>query len=96
MQKLFHFFSKNISIYTNFNDQNFNDTLTNDIVSFEQLGPQHHLSYKFRLIKDKRNTFFSFRVNRFQNGGQIMLTVFSPVSVSISSVHNITCLTSYV
>ena len=33
------FFSKNISIYAIFNDQNFNDTLTNDIVSFEQLGP---------------------------------------------------------
>ena len=32
-------FSKNISIYAIFNDQNFNDTLTNDIVSFEQLGP---------------------------------------------------------
>ena len=24
-----------------FNDQSFNDTLTNDIVSFEQLGPGH-------------------------------------------------------
>ena len=23
-----------------FNDQSFNDTLTNDIVSFEQLGPE--------------------------------------------------------
>ena len=35
-----HFFSKNISIYAIFNDQNFNDMLTNDIVSFEQLcGP---------------------------------------------------------
>ena len=34
-----HFFSKNISVYAIFNDQNFNDTLTNDIVSFEQLGP---------------------------------------------------------
>ena len=33
------FFSKNISIYTIFNDQSFNDMLTNDIVSFEQLGP---------------------------------------------------------
>ena len=32
-------FSKNISIYAIFNDQNFNDTLTSDIVSFEQLGP---------------------------------------------------------
>ena len=34
-----HFFSKNISIYAIFNDQSFNDTLTNDIVSVEQLGP---------------------------------------------------------
>ena len=32
-----HFFSKNISVYAIFNDQTFNDTLTN--VSFEQLGP---------------------------------------------------------
>ena len=32
------FFSKNISIYAIFNDQILNDTLTNDIVSFEQLG----------------------------------------------------------
>ena len=39
MQKLLtFFFSKNISIYVIFNDQSFNDTLTNDIVSFEQLG----------------------------------------------------------
>ena len=37
MQKLLtFFFSKNICIY----DQSFNDTLTNDIVSFEQLGPE--------------------------------------------------------
>ena len=34
-----HFFSRNISIYATFNDQSFNATLTNDIVSFEQLGP---------------------------------------------------------
>ena len=33
-----HIFSKNISVYAIFNDQNFNDTLPNDIVSFEQLG----------------------------------------------------------
>ena len=26
-------------MYAIFNDQGFNDTLTNDIVSFEQLGP---------------------------------------------------------
>ena len=39
MQKLLTFFSKNISIYAIFNDQSFDDSLTNDIVSFEQLGP---------------------------------------------------------
>ena len=33
------FFSKNISVYAIVNDQSFNDTLTNDIVSFEHLGP---------------------------------------------------------
>ena len=40
MQKLLtFFFSKSNSLYAIFNDQNFNDTLTNVIVSFEQLGP---------------------------------------------------------
>ena len=34
-----HFFSKNISIYAIFDDKKFNDTLTNNIASFEQLGP---------------------------------------------------------
>ena len=35
------FFSAKIDIriYDIFNDQSFNDTLTNDIVSFKQLGP---------------------------------------------------------
>ena len=41
MQKLLtFFFIKNISVYIIFNDQSFNDTLTNGIVSFEQLGPE--------------------------------------------------------
>ena len=39
MQKHSHFFSKNSSVYAIFNDHSFNDRLTNDIVSFEQLGP---------------------------------------------------------
>ena len=34
-----HFFSKSISVYAIFDDKKFNDTLTNNIVSFEQLGP---------------------------------------------------------
>ena len=37
------FFSKNISKYAVFNDQSFNDTLTKDIVSFEQLGPEMYV-----------------------------------------------------
>ena len=36
---LLNFFSKNISIYAIFNDQSFNDTLTDNIISFEKLGP---------------------------------------------------------
>ena len=36
VSSLLTFFSKIISVYAIFNDQSFNDTLTNDIVSFEQ------------------------------------------------------------
>ena len=35
-----HFFGKNISVYNIFDDKSFNNMLTNDIVSFEQLGPE--------------------------------------------------------
>ena len=35
-----HCFRKNIGVYAIFNDQSFNDTLTKNIVSFEQLGPE--------------------------------------------------------
>ena len=40
MQKLLTFvFSKNIILYVIFNYPSFNDMLTNEIISFEQLGP---------------------------------------------------------
>ena len=39
---------KNISIYAIFNGQNFNDTLTNDIVSFEQLSPEIYTVGKYQ------------------------------------------------
>ena len=39
MESYSHFFSQNINIYAIFNVQGFNDMLTNDMVSFEQLGP---------------------------------------------------------
>ena len=35
-----HFFNKNICKYAIFNDRRINDALTNNIVSFEQLGPE--------------------------------------------------------
>ena len=34
------FFSKHINVYAIFNDQSFNDMLTNNIISFDQLGPE--------------------------------------------------------
>ena len=52
MQKLLTFLSsKNVSIYAIFNDQSFKDTLTNDIVSIEQLGPGIYLAtWIFRVV----------------------------------------------
>ena len=40
MKKRLTFFGKNNNVYAICNDQSFNDTLSNDIVSFEQLGPE--------------------------------------------------------
>ena len=51
------FFSKNISIYAILSDQSFNDTLTYDIVSFEQLGP----GIIFRTWWSKNDTGIIFR-----------------------------------
>ena len=39
LKKCEYLSSQNMSVYAIFNDQNFNDTLTNNIISFEQLGP---------------------------------------------------------
>ena len=37
--KATHIYSAKLLAYIIFNDQNFNDTLTNYTISFEQLGP---------------------------------------------------------
>ena len=57
MQKLLtFFFSKNTSIYAIFNDQSFNNMLTNGIVNFEQMGPGH---FTFKDTSHKRlNKYF--------------------------------------
>ena len=39
------FFSKNISVYAIFNNQSFNNNLTNDIVCFKLLGPNYYGYY---------------------------------------------------
>ena len=49
MQKPLTFSSKNDSVYAIFDDQSFNDTLANDIVSFEQLGPVLFYQAKLQL-----------------------------------------------
>ena len=52
MQKLLTFFQQKYYRYAIFNDQRFNDMLTNDIVSFEQLGPEIvlHDHHSYHLI----------------------------------------------
>ena len=77
-----HFFSKNISVHAILNDQSFYGTLTNDIVTFEQLGPVRFLACqtppeKKSILKWKnllpRSKFFPFRVfsvNSFSEGRQ--------------------------
>ena len=41
LQKLLTLSSKSLGIYAIFNDQSFNYKLTDNIVSLEQLGPDH-------------------------------------------------------
>ena len=65
-----HFFSKNISVCAIINDQSFNDALTNDIVSFEQLGPDQP-GHKQRLIRLIRACNFSG--NKFSSYLQVRL-----------------------
>ena len=51
-------FSKNISVYAVSNDQTSNGTLTNVIVSFEQLGP------RILLFTYAPKTLFSFKIGQ--------------------------------
>ena len=42
LQKLLKFFQQKISAYLRITRCKFNESLTNDVVSFEQLGPDFH------------------------------------------------------
>ena len=67
MQKLLTFFSKNISIYAIFNDQRFNNKLTNDIVNFEQIGPGYGVARKlsYRILSNYHTYPYKCTVKRF-------------------------------
>ena len=54
------FFCKNISVYAILNDQSFNDTLTNGIVSFEQLDPKQYLKTNNKEEIHYLNLYFIF------------------------------------
>ena len=54
------FFCKNISKYGIFNDQSFKDTLTNGIVSFEQLGPDIIKERQVLQLFDRNSYFPSY------------------------------------
>ena len=74
MQKLLtFFFSKNIRVYAIFNDYSFNDTLTNNIVSFEQLGPDYQsvIQVDFWL----KPLFATMDVSRFRHSGVKWLNI---------------------
>ena len=62
LKLLTFFFSKNISIYVIFNDQSFNNTLTNNI-SFEQLDPVLQIIH----IHFKTEPFYIQRSNLIQS-----------------------------
>ena len=60
MQKLLTFFSaKILAYYAIFNDKSFNYMLTNDIVSFEQLGPNIIIIWHSLSTFTLKNLFFS-------------------------------------
>ena len=57
--KLLTFFQQNIGVYAIFNDQSFNDTLTNDIVSFGQLA-------QFYKVDNLSDFLFGFPYNELR------------------------------
>ena len=68
-----HFCSKNISIYAIFNNQSFNDKLTtgNDILSFEQLGPNIYLMQVAKMSEETRGLAIKDKVEVNDNSRKI-------------------------
>ena len=63
--KATHFFSKNISIYAIFNNERFNIALTNNTISFEQLGPDlaGFITLLFNIIDVNRKMIFKNKIH---------------------------------
>ena len=49
------FCSKNSSVYAIFNDQSLNGTSTNNIVSYEQMGPENDVNTRVYSNADRMN-----------------------------------------
>ena len=85
MQKLLTFFQqKSISVLSIFNDQSFNDTLTNDIVSFEQLGPALFLNQLMACCIQILSHAVSILLNTTQQTSHFILIIFSRVRLKIT------------
>ena len=75
MQKLLTFFSaKILANYAIFNNQSFNNKLTNDIVSFEQLGLDLGLHYLLRPVCLRVNMVCIFTKGKY--GIQFHISIF--------------------
>ena len=73
MEKLLTFFSKNIGIYAISNDQRFKDSLTNAIISFEQLGPV--------LLKGKQGVVKVFSIVKMADNLPSLYSCFKVVKI---------------
>ena len=62
MQKLLTFFSADILTYMPYLIKKFNDTLTNDIVSFEQLGPACFLKFQQAIFLNMFSSLVSQKI----------------------------------
>ena len=87
------FFSKNISVCAIFNDQHFNGMLTNDIVSFEQLGSGvqeklNSLNFKTsKMSKYLRVNTIEYNMFSLGNKKNTIFALFLPISISNPTRH---------
>ena len=82
-----HFFSKKFQhIYVSLN-VNFNESLTNDVVSFEQLGPVYHITFKLYFMATKAEPFFFPSENNVVTDGMLTLLASNQVLCNMGSYH---------